>query len=229
MNTSRIAELLIPFLSDPSKKEAALSSVQLEQISTYIDILLRWNARINLSAIRDSEEIVTRHFGESLFVARHLFPDASSRGSEFRAAPGEQMSAIRAADLGSGAGFPGLPIKLWASNLSMTLIESNHKKAAFLREVVRLLRLTHVNIENARAEETSGMYDIITLRAVERLEDILPVAAGLISRSGRLALLTSRRDLESIHSLLPHLAWQAAVPLPNSQSRVLAIGTRESQ
>ena len=68
MDTARIAALLEPFL------EQSLSPIQLDQISTYIDLLLRWNARINLTAIRDPEEIVTRHFGESLFMARHLFP-----------------------------------------------------------------------------------------------------------------------------------------------------------
>src|SRR5450755_4862699 len=99
MDTARIAELLQPFLQSaqgrchsepakageacpgPSRREpAALSPAQLQSISTYIDILLRWNARINLTAIRDPEEIVLRHFGESLFAARHLFPGGVGPG-----------------------------------------------------------------------------------------------------------------------------------------------------
>src|SRR6266851_4843730 len=71
MDTARIAALLEPFL------EPTLPPSQLDQISTYIDLLLRWNARINLTAIRDPDEIVTRHFGESFFLARHLFPEPS--------------------------------------------------------------------------------------------------------------------------------------------------------
>jgi 16S rRNA (guanine527-N7)-methyltransferase len=229
MNPARIAELLRPFLSDHPKKEAAvLSPSLLDQISTYIDILLRWNARINLTAIRDPEEIVTRHFGESLFAARHLFTDVPSVGDEFRTALQEHISVVRVADLGSGAGFPGLPMKLWAPHISMTLIESNHKKVAFLREVVRSLRLTDVNIENARAEDVSGTYDIVTLRAVERILAILPVAAGLMARRGRLALLTSQRDLERTQSILSYLSWQPTFLIPNSDSRILAIGTREA-
>ena len=101
MNRDRIIELLQPFLSAPiagCAAAASLSSMQLYSISTYIDILLRWNARINLTAIRDPEDIVTRHFGESLFVARHLFPDRIHVGT---------ASAL--ADLGSGAGFPAFP------------------------------------------------------------------------------------------------------------------------
>src|SRR6478672_11635662 len=98
MDTSRIAALLAPFLdrradvSAPDRnvvhsgkpradEPAVLSAHQLQDISTYIDILQRWNARVNLTAIRDPEEIVTRHFGESLFAARHLFPGPTHVGT----------------------------------------------------------------------------------------------------------------------------------------------------
>src|SRR5215472_5793866 len=168
MDTTKIAELLHPFVPN-----APLSESLLEKISTYIDLLLRWNARVNLSAIRDSETIVTRHFGESLFTARHLFPEISSplkddvspsrdevsppqdssaeecgraalqgrvrstetegalapvpqaaerrqnaahgasRGEDTTLYPAaEQRKKITLADVGSGAGFPGVPIKL---------------------------------------------------------------------------------------------------------------------
>src|SRR6202043_4209667 len=91
MDDARIAELLIPFLSDSPRlrghegsasasNAAVLSPTQLRHISTYIDLLLRWNARINLTAVREPEEIVTRHFGESIFAARHLFPEERSTG-----------------------------------------------------------------------------------------------------------------------------------------------------
>ena len=203
MQASRIAELLHPFLSpaqnpchsEPAKageESAVLSATQLQSISTYIDILLHWNARINLTAIRNEEEIVTRHFGESLFAARHLFPRVASAYS----AP----SAVRAfelADLGSGAGFPGIPIKLWAPNIALTLIESNQKKATFLREVARALTLTDINIQNTRAETLPpSTFDVVTLRAVERLPKVLPVAANLLSPTGRLALLISSSQRE---------------------------------
>src|ERR1700761_7344647 len=103
MNPARIAELLQPFL-----EEERLSSAQLSHISTYIDILLRWNARINLTAIREPEEIVVRHFGESLFAARHLFPNASPQVSPLPSVSPvekalEPTSAAKVADLGSGA------------------------------------------------------------------------------------------------------------------------------
>lgn len=215
MNPDRIAELLSPFLSagpDITPGTCALSRSQLEDISTYIDILLRWNARINLTAIREPEQIVTRHFGESLFAGRHLFPRHSPA-----------LNGVSIADVGSGAGFPGLPIKLWAPGISLTLIESNHKKAAFLREVTRSVRLTNVNVQNARAETLpEASYDLVSLRAVERFESILPVAAALLAPAGRLALLIGAPQLPRAQQLLPSYTWSAPLPVPGSDTRILA-------
>ena len=250
MNTAHIAELLDPFLCAPivvpetsglsesshsdapgpchsepaqaGEESAVLSSAQLQSISTYVDILVRWNARINLTAIRDPEDIVTRHFGESLFAARHLFPAPSSVSSV--------SSVVKAfdsvADLGSGAGFPGLPIKLWSPHLSVTLIESNHKKAAFLREVTRALTLTDVNIQNARAETLTAAFDVVTLRAVEHFAAILPTAAALVAPAGRLALLISAAQQDQARSTLPHLTWSNPAPVPHSRSRILLVARR---
>ena len=234
MHPTRIAELLEPFLvtptatnpchSQPAKageEPACLSPAQLQSISTYIDILLRWNARINLTAIRDPDQIVIRHFGESLFAARHLFPRSANVGT---AAPGRQISV---ADVGTGAGFPGLPIKLWAPHISLTLIESNQKKATFLREVMRALILTDIYIQNSRAEALpSPAFDLVTLRAVESFETILPVAAAILAPGGRLALLIGKPQLEPARSALPHLAWSNPEPIPISRNRILAVAQR---
>src|SRR3989442_14834828 len=106
MQSDRIAELLQPFLPVP------LVESQLQAISTYIDMLLRWNARINLTAVRQPEEIVTRHFGESLFAARRLFP-ATMADNQPPADHQRPTTNNRVIDVGSGAGFPGIPIKIW--------------------------------------------------------------------------------------------------------------------
>ena len=220
MILARIAELLAPFLGSTSDQR--LTTSDLVNISTYIDLLQRWNSRINLTAIRDEEEIVTRHFGESLFAARQLFPLCSSVSPV--------VKGFEVADVGSGAGFPGIPIKLWAPGISLTLIESNNKKATFLREVTRALTLTDVDIQNTRAESLRNVsFNVVTLRAVERFDSILPVASNLISPEGRLALLIGQSQLPRAQSilptLLPTLTWPAIVPIPHSESRVLAIAT----
>jgi 16S rRNA (guanine527-N7)-methyltransferase len=247
MYPTRIAELLHPFLATtpspchseagqrPGEEPAVLSPSQLTSISTYIDIVLRWNARINLTAIRDPEEIVTRHFGESLFAARHLFPKVYPVSTvvndlDFDFANDQRLTTTndRVADLGSGAGFPGIPIKLWAPQISLTLIEANQKKATFLREVARALTLTNINIQNARAETLPlGTFDLVTLRAVERFTDILEIAAALLTPSGRLVLLIASSQLDIVRSTLPHLSWHNAIPVPQSKSRQLLIGHTE--
>jgi 16S rRNA (guanine527-N7)-methyltransferase len=247
MHPDYIAELLHPFtcpVSNPchsessprvGEKPAVLSPAQLQSISTYIDILIHWNARINLTAIRNEEEIVTRHFGESLFAAHHLFPPYPVSSSvpsvvkdfEVPEARSPKPEA-RLADLGSGAGFPGIPIKLWAPNIALTLIESNQKKATFLRELTRALTLTDIDIQNARAETLPpSTFDVVTLRAVERLPKVLPVAANLLSPTGLLALLISSSQLESTLSTLPNFSWDHPIPIPQSQSRIILVGSPE--
>jgi len=278
MNPARIAELLEPFLgpsddrSEPAPPLAAapaaverrpggLTTNDLTNISTYIDLLLRWNARINLTAIRNPEDIVTRHFGESLFAARHLFPDRTSiRAHERRAKDQGPTTTGRAslADVGSGAGFPGIPIKLWAPQISLTLIEPSHKKSAFLREVVRALTLTDINIQTARAQDLTQPnpnpmnqdapnqhmskqnsasvqqdlrphFEVVTLRAVERFPSILPVAAALVAPGGRLVLLIGSSQQDHVLTTLPAFRWLAPARIPSSTSRSLLIGQYEPQ
>jgi 16S rRNA (guanine527-N7)-methyltransferase len=232
MKPDRIAELLEAFLAPSTRpferchcearsaeESAVLTAAQLQSISTYIDILQRWNARVNLTAIRDEEEIVTRHFGESLFAARHLFRPWSSVASV--------VKGVELADVGSGAGFPGIPIKLWAPEISLTLIESNQKKATFLKEVTRALTLMGVNIQTARAESLArASFAVVTLRAVERFESILPVSANLVAPGGRLVLLVSQTQLPQAQSALPALSWSDPIAIPASRSRVLAIACK---
>lgn len=244
MNPARIAELLEPFVNSQDQRPNTQNLIQ--DISTYIDILLRWNARVNLTAIRDPEQIVTRHFGESLFAARHLFPDrfassASSAVRDFdvdfadhpkpktsRQKTSRQKTSDRLADLGSGAGFPGLPIKLYVPHIHLTLIESSHKKSTFLREVARALTLTGINILTARAETVPAeAYDVVTLRAVERFASILPAAARLVDPGGRIALLIGAAQETQARAILPTLTWHAPLPIPQSSSRVLLIASRK--
>jgi len=252
LDTNRIAELLEPFLIDSPLlnktchserseesglgSHASLSQPQLENISAYIDLLLRWNARINLTAIRQPEEIVTRHFGESLFAARHLFPKTTTREQSAKPARCEAERPVQAGqslsqsviDLGSGAGFPGIPIKIWAPEITLTLIESNQKKTTFLREVTRALTLTDVNVFPGRAEDYANPgAEVVILRAVERFESILPTATNLVVSNGRLALLISDAQLPTVKRLIPNFTWTSSIPIALSSNRILAVGIRE--
>ena len=204
MDAARIADLLAPFLAGDT-----LTAAQLDQLARYLDLLLRWNARINLTAVRDPEQIVTRHFGESLFAARTLLPPPAG---------------LQVHDFGSGAGFPGLPIKIWAPAARVTLIESQNKKQAFLGEAIRLLALSGVDIFPGRAEDLTTTAHLVTLRAVEKFERALPLAARLVSPGGRLALLIGARQEPLARNLASHLQWSKAVPVPLSDARILLVG-----
>jgi 16S rRNA (guanine527-N7)-methyltransferase len=211
-----IASLLAPFLPAPG-----LSPVQLEQVRVYLDLLLRWNQKTNLTSVRKPEDIVTRHFGESFFLASRL------RQMEVaNAAPGD--SGTHFIDLGSGAGFPGIPLKIYEPEFHGTLMESQNKKAAFLKEVIRALKLTGIDVFNGRAEQwlqsSHTRVNLVTLRAVERFEQVLPIAAELIGPKGRLALLIGAAQAETAHKLLPAFKWEAPWPVPQSHSRILLMG-----
>jgi 16S rRNA (guanine527-N7)-methyltransferase len=208
MNADEIADMLRPFLGSHS-----LSNDQLSRVAIYLEQLLKWNAKINLTAIRGPEDIVARHFGESFLAARHLLLEDKPPSS--------------AIDIGSGAGFPGLPMKIWFPNLALTLIESNGKKATFLREVCRALDLGGVEVISERAEDIRAQADLVTLRAVERFESILAVAQRLLKPAGILALLIGRSQGEVAKRQLPDLRWQPVVPVPESQSRILLVGSKK--
>jgi 16S rRNA (guanine527-N7)-methyltransferase len=171
---------------------------------------------MNLTAIREPKEVVTRHFGESLFAASHLFSNGLANG--------EQPTANHVVDIGSGPGFPGLPIKIWAPHIHLTLIESNQKKATFLREVVRTLTLTDVDIFAGRAEDFPALADVVTIRAVERFDQILPIAARLVKPNGRLALLIGSAQRSVAQDLVPAFHWETPAQIPNSLTRTLLIG-----
>lgn len=167
ISRERFAEVLSPFYPD-------LTEALLQSLSVYLDLLLRWNARMNLTAIRDPAEIVRRHFGESLFVARHL-PECQTL-----------------LDLGSGAGFPGIPIQLARLHLEVTLGEAQSKKASFLQEAVRTLALpTEIWAGRVEAMPQERLFDVVTMRAVDNPEKAELVARRRLKSGGTLAILAT--------------------------------------
>lgn len=210
MEIERIRQLLQPFFED---EEASDSLLQL--VARYLDLLLKWNARMNLTAVRDPEHIVIRHFGESFFAARKLI------GRE---------ESLRLVDVGSGPGFPGVPIKMLRPQTEVRLVEAQSKKASFLREVIRDLALDAISVVNERAENMVGKCnaDVVTFRAVERFDSVLPVAAKLLGEKGRLAVLIGADQLGVARKVLPG-KWEEAARIPLSSHRVLATWVRSEE
>jgi 16S rRNA (guanine527-N7)-methyltransferase len=188
---------------------APLDSVQADRFEEHLSLILRWNARVNLTAIRDEEGILSRHFVESIACARALPADITTL-----------------LDFGSGAGFPGIPIALCRPEISVTLAESQGKRAAFLQEALRVLRIS-ANVHSGRAETLTTNFDCVTLRAVDRMELAVEAASRLVSPGGWLALMTTCGELEGLKAAAgAEFSWPTAVPLPGSQERVLALGKR---
>lgn len=176
----------------------------------YLSLLMRWNARLNLTSIRDEEGILRRHFVESIACARAL-----------------PTGIATLLDFGSGAGLPGIPIGLCRPEICVTLGESQGKKAAFLQEAIRTLRLM-ARVHAGRAEQLAVTFDCVTLRAVDRMGEAVKLAAGLVAGSGWLALMTTRGDVAALQKAAgAQFCWREALPLPGSEERVLALGARK--
>jgi 16S rRNA (guanine527-N7)-methyltransferase len=213
LTPAAIAALLVPYLKlgDPT---APPPEDLFSKVSAYLDLLLRWNARTNLTAIRSPEEIVLRHFGESFFAAQQIL--------------GAGNSAQTLADVGSGAGFPGIPMKLWAPGLRVTLVESHQKKATFLREVIRTLQLTGIEVQATRAEDVDRTFNFVTLRAVEHFDRVLPAASALVRPGGCLVLLIGQEQASAARAILPSLEWENPRPIPNSERRIVFVASKGS-
>lgn len=192
--------------------KVALTQKQVQQIQQYIAILLKWNDKINLTAICDPREILYRHFCESMFGAL--------------AVPVENG---RLADVGSGGGFPGIPIKILRPELQVFLIESNIKKATFLAEVSRDLELTDVRVLVNRfedlAEEVAPL-DFACSRALGEFASFLDWAGSERIASKKVILWIGTRDLEEIQKIAGW-DWRDPIAVPQSLRRLVLVGTKK--
>ena len=196
---SRIAELLVPYLGD-----AAVPPNLYSQLSAYLDLLLRWNARTNLTSIREPEGIICRHFGEGLFCGLELAKRLPASATVL--------------DFGSGAGIPGLPVQLIQPGFRVTLAESQGKKASFLREAVRTLGLsTEVWADRVESMPPDRRFNAVTLRAVDNMELALATARERVTPEGLLVSFTSYEP--------PATASPTAesVPLPGASHSILTL------
>jgi 16S rRNA (guanine527-N7)-methyltransferase len=202
LEPAEIKELVRPMLLEP------LPDAAYEQLSAYVQLLYRWNARMNLTAVRDARTLVELHIGECLYAAQLIPPETSS-----------------VLDFGSGAGLPGIPMQIARPHAAIILAESQTKKASFLRECVRELHLGATGVHSGRVEDLPAdqMFDLVAMRAVDRMDVALQTA---LPRAGRCCMvLTSASEAESVKSALPALLW-TAYPVPTTEQRLILLGSR---
>jgi 16S rRNA (guanine527-N7)-methyltransferase len=171
-----------------------MTAEQIDRLLNYLELLFRWNATYNLTAVRDIGEMIDRHVLDSLAIAKFV--------------RGETL-----ADIGSGAGLPGIPLAILEPSRSYTLIDSNGKKARFLREAVRALALTNVRVENARVEDVKGRFDTVTARAFASIAEIVNLSGHLLVRDGILLAMKGVLNNDEILGLPPDFAIATIEPL----------------
>jgi 16S rRNA (guanine527-N7)-methyltransferase len=185
---------------------------QVLQIQQYIKILLAWNEKVNLTAIRDPLEILHRHFCESMYAAEAI-----------------PLEKGRLADVGSGGGFPGLALKIIRPGLHVFLVESNIKKVTFLAEVIRELGLSGAQVLARRYEELGeemAPVDYACSRALGEFPSFLEWAGSEQIAAKQVILWIGARDLLEIQKINTW-DWQEPIPVPNSLRRLLLVGTKK--
>lgn len=150
------------------------SDLIVSRIQLYLDLLVKWNRKINLTAERDPEEILTRHVFDSLQYSRVLQP------------------GFRVMDIGSGAGFPGIPLKIIFPEMALVMVESQRKRCSFLEVAVREIGLDRTTVVNGRAEDIpaqqEGQFDAVIFRAVSGLNPCLALGERFVATGGKLVV-----------------------------------------
>lgn len=189
---------------------AGLSDAANAQFEAYLDLLLNWNARLNLTGIRERGEILERHFVECIECAQAI-PELPDNATLL--------------DYGSGAGLPGIPIAICRPEIRVTLAESQGKKAAFLREAVRTLDLK-AEVFDGRVEDMpkEQLFSVVTLRAVDRMTEACHSALSRIAPHGWMVLLVTQQTGTELRESLPEIEWRPGLPTVGLESCQILIG-----
>jgi 16S rRNA (guanine527-N7)-methyltransferase len=190
---------------------AEIPSEALRQFEAYFTLLLKWNSRVNLTAIRDPDAIIRRHFLECIQCAQML----------------PQITNATLLDYGSGAGLPGVPIAICRPEICVTLAESQRKKSAFLREVVRSVGLT-VEVFDGRVEEMSPdqRFSLVVLRAVDSMAQASAKALARVGPNGRLVIFATKETEVRLKAALPDVEWRDRLPILGTDQGKILIGQR---
>lgn len=173
-----------------SRLNLALSPSQLEQLVAYVELLGKWNKVYNLTSVRDSDEMVTRHLLDSLAVIPYLDGDSLL-------------------DVGSGGGLPGIPIAISKPELAVTLLDSNSKKTRFLQQAKAELGLDNITVIHGRTEQLAlADFSIVTARAFSTLENLVKLAGSHCAEAGKMLLMKGVYPEQELDFDLAHYGFE---------------------
>lgn len=196
-------------------RQAGLTEIPPEALGrfdTYLRLLLKWNSRVNLTAIREPEAIIRRHFLECIQCAQIL----------------PQIPGATLLDYGSGAGFPGIPIAICRPEIRVVLAESQRKKVAFLRETVRSLGLA-IEVFDGRVEEMppERLFVFVVLRAVDRMIEAITTASARVAADGWLVIFATEGTKAELKAVLPEFEWRDGCQVPGTNQGEILMGRRK--
>lgn len=215
MNVNQFQELL-------KEKEIELSSFQLEQFETYYRLLVEWNEKMNLTAITDKEEVYLKHFYDSISAAFYF----------------DLSQPLKVCDVGAGAGFPSIPLKICFPNLHISIVDSLNKRISFLEHLAASLKLVNVSFYHDRAEtfgqkaEHRESYDIATARAVARMSVLSELCLPLVKENGTFIAMkasSSNEELDAGKKAIGILGGKVKqihhflLPMENSERNIIII------
>ena len=200
-----------------------LDQKQIQLFLIYLRELKEWNQKVNLTSLKDDTAIINNHFIDSLSIIPHLPP------------------AISLLDMGSGGGFPGVPVKIARPSLQVTLLEATRKKANFLRHLIRTLELSHITTLEGRAEAVTAhdqphpLFDIVISRAVTRLKPFLLLGEPFVKKGGYLLAMKGakaeeelRESQKTIRDLSFTVSWKKEAQLPGTNKKRCLILLKKS-
>jgi len=183
MELEKFSEIFTDYLKEIN---IVLNEEQVEQFYKYMNLLIEWNEKINLTAITKPEEIILKHFVDSLTIAKYIKKEETL------------------VDMGTGAGFPGIPLKIYKKDLKVTLVDSLNKRIKFLNEVIEQLNLEKIETIHARAEEFGKnkkyreKFDISTSRAVANLSTLSEYLIPLVKVNGKVISMKGQEVQEEV-------------------------------
>ena len=166
------------FIKAVKQLNVDLTEEKLEKLNKFYNLLIEWNKKINLTRIEEEEEVYLKHFYDSLTIAKAV-----------------DLSEIKTlCDIGPGAGFPGIVLKIFYPNLKITLIDSLKKRVNYLNEIIKDLGIDNIEAIHVRGEDYKGQYDVVTSRAVANIEKLLGYTMHLVSPTG--IFIAMKGDIE---------------------------------